>query len=93
MNLELDDCDISLAKGFRLQYEPAQNTYVLLYPEGMVEMNDEAASILSLCERPIDFTKIVAKIQENFEGQSLLEDVKEFLLGAYEQGWIELTAR
>jgi hypothetical protein len=59
----------------------------------MVEMNDEAASILSLCERPIDFQKIVAKIEENFEGQSLSEDVKEFLVEAYEQGWIELKPK
>jgi pyrroloquinoline quinone biosynthesis protein D len=93
MNFECNSQLISLASGFRLQYEPMQNAYVLLYPEGLVEMNDEAASILSLCERPIAFTHLVAKIEESFEGQSLSEDVKEFLAGAYEQGWIKLTAK
>jgi pyrroloquinoline quinone biosynthesis protein D len=63
MSFEFSSYQVSLARGFRLQYEAVQNAYVLLYPEGMVEMNEEAASILSLCERPIDFEEIVARIE------------------------------
>ena len=33
--------------GFRFQWEPAQNAYVLLYPEGMVRLNGSAGAILS----------------------------------------------
>lgn len=29
--------------GYRFQYEPAQKGHVLLYPEGMIKLNDSAA--------------------------------------------------
>ena len=29
------------ARGFRLQWEPAQDCHVLLYPEGMVKLNQQ----------------------------------------------------
>jgi pyrroloquinoline quinone biosynthesis protein D len=32
------DC-LTISKLFRLQWEPAQNAHVLLYPEGMVRLN------------------------------------------------------
>ncbi len=35
-----------LKKLFRLQWEPAQDAHVLLYPEGMVKLNPSAAQIL-----------------------------------------------
>ena len=36
----------SISHGFRLQWEPAQNSHVLLYPEGMVKLNASAAEIV-----------------------------------------------
>ena len=36
----------AIARGFRLQWEPAQNAHVLLYPEGMVKLNGSAGEIL-----------------------------------------------
>jgi pyrroloquinoline quinone biosynthesis protein D len=35
---------------FRLQWEEAQQAYVLLYPEGMVKLNLSAAEILKRCD-------------------------------------------
>ena len=35
-----------LRRGFRLQWEPVQNCHVLLYPEGMMKLNDSAGEIL-----------------------------------------------
>ncbi len=29
----------AVARGFRLQWEAAQNAHVLLYPEGMIKLN------------------------------------------------------
>ena len=34
---------------FRLQWESAQQSHVLLYPEGMVKLNRSAGEILSRC--------------------------------------------
>lgn len=39
-----------LSRRFRLQFEPAQSRWVLLYPEGMVQLNDSAAEILKRCD-------------------------------------------
>ena len=36
----------AVGRGFRLQWEPAQNAYVLLYPEGMIKLNGSAGEIL-----------------------------------------------
>ncbi len=36
---ELDNTVFSIAPGFRLQWEKAQEAYVLLYSEGMVKLN------------------------------------------------------
>ncbi len=36
----------SINRQFRLQWEAAQDKYVLLYPEGMVKLNGSAGEIL-----------------------------------------------
>lgn len=38
-----------LTTAYRLQWEKVQNAHVLLYPEGMVQLNPSAAEILLLC--------------------------------------------
>ena len=35
-----------VGSGFRLQWEPAQDCHVLLYPEGMVKLNGSAGEIM-----------------------------------------------
>ncbi|HQE41111.1 MAG TPA: pyrroloquinoline quinone biosynthesis peptide chaperone PqqD, partial [Zoogloea sp.] len=35
---------------FRFQWEPAQQAHVLLYPEGMVKLNQSAGEILKRCD-------------------------------------------
>src|SRR6202040_3502126 len=40
----------AIAHGMRLQWEPAQEARVLLYPEGMIKLNSSAGAILSRCD-------------------------------------------
>src|ERR1700735_4922806 len=40
----------SLGRGFRLQWEAAQNAYVLLFPEGMIKLNATAGEIMKRCD-------------------------------------------
>ncbi len=49
----------AIARGFRLQWEPAQNAHVLLYPEGMVKLNGSAGEILKRCDGSRDVDAIV----------------------------------
>lgn len=77
-----------LSKLFRLQWEPAQNAYVLLYPEGMVKLNQSAAEILKRCDGNTAVAAIVADLEQTFEAGNLGEEVQNFLGEAYERGWL-----
>ncbi|NHB06588.1 pyrroloquinoline quinone biosynthesis peptide chaperone PqqD [Burkholderia cepacia] len=79
-------------RGYRLQFEPAQDTYVLLYPEGMVKFNDSAAEIGVLIDGARTVGTIVARLERQFPGvPELGEDVEGFLEKAHAEHWIELA--
>jgi pyrroloquinoline quinone biosynthesis protein D len=77
-----------LSKLFRLQWEPAQDAYVLLYPEGMVKLNQSAAEILKRCDGSNAVATIVADLERTFEVGDLDDEVQSFLKEAYERGWL-----
>lgn len=75
---------------FRLQWEEAQDCYVLLYPEGMVKLSASAGEILKRCDGKRDTQAIIADLEVVFAGDSLAEDVQGFLAQAREHGWLKL---
>ena len=77
-----------LARLFRMQYEEAQQNWVLLYPEGMVQLNQSASEILKRCNGERDVPAIVADLEQTFNAQGLEKDVTAFLEIATERGWI-----
>jgi pyrroloquinoline quinone biosynthesis protein D len=77
-----------LSRLFRLQWEEAQNNYVLLYPEGMVKLNQSAAEILKRCDGERDIAAIVSDLESAFSASGLQADVEDFLRIANERGWI-----
>ena len=77
-----------LARLFRMQYEEAQQNWVLLYPEGMVQLNQSASEILKRCDGERDVPAIVADLEQTFNVQGLEKDVIVFLEIATERGWI-----
>lgn len=81
----------NIRTGFRLQWEPVQNAYVLLYPEGMVKLNTSAAEILRRCDGSRTIDEIVAELEAAFQRSELKEDVLRFLEGATRQGWVGAT--
>lgn len=77
--------------GFRFQWEPVQACHVLLYPEGMVKLNESAGAILSEVNGERSVADIVAALEQTFpDAGSLTNDVCEFLEHARNQGWVEL---
>ncbi|WP_298611284.1 pyrroloquinoline quinone biosynthesis peptide chaperone PqqD [uncultured Thiothrix sp.] len=78
-----------LAGGYRFQWEEAQQNHVLLYPEGMVQLSDTAAAVLSLCDGKRTVEAIVAQLEEDYETEGLDEDVTQFLMEAEAQGWVK----
>ena len=74
--------------GFRLQWEEAQSSFVLLYPEGMVKLNQSAGEIMKRCDGKADVTAIVADIESAFNAQGLDNDVRGFIEVAAKQRWL-----
>ena len=85
------DRPITLAPGFRFQWEEAQGAHVLLYPEGMVKLSESAGAILSHCDGARTLDDIVSSLEEVFPGADLRTDVVEFLQTALDRGWIKLS--
>ena len=77
----------------RLQWEPAQNAHVLLYPEGMVKLSESAAQILRRLDGRASVSAIIDDLERNFPGADLKSDVLEFLTIAQERGWIAVHRR
>jgi pyrroloquinoline quinone biosynthesis protein D len=76
----------------RLQFEPAQRAWVLLHPEGRVQLNTPAAEILRRCDGRRSIHEIVAELESAFAQTALLADVQDFLAVARGQGWVALAA-
>lgn len=77
-----------LALGYRLQWEPVQENHVLLYPEGMVKLNDSAAAILAKCTGELSIQAISEQLENEYEVEGLLADVSELVESAVERGWV-----
>lgn len=81
---------VGIAPGLRLQYEKAQDTWVLLYPEGMVKLNQSASEILQRCDGERDLNQVIAILEKDFNQTGLELDVLSFVQVALEQKWIKL---
>jgi pyrroloquinoline quinone biosynthesis protein D len=70
----------SLAKGVRSQIDPTTGKSVLLYPEGIVELNETAREILSRCDGRT-LGEIIYELAEEYEADSnaLAADVRATL--------------
>ena len=73
---------------FRLQFEPVQAAWVLLYPEGMVKLNTPAAEILRRCDGQRSVDAIVEELETAFSHCGLADDVRAFLEQARGRGWL-----
>ncbi len=78
----------AIGHGFRLQWEAAQNSHVLLYPEGMVRLNTSAGEILRRCDGVHSVCEIVADLEREFGRTGLAGDVRAFVSMAKQRGWL-----
>ena len=78
-----------LAPGYRFQWEPAQDCFVLLYPEGMVKLNPAAGEILKrVTESEQTVAELITALKAAFNGADLDDDVYQFLEEAHDNSWI-----
>jgi pyrroloquinoline quinone biosynthesis protein D len=81
-----------LAKGVRLQIDSATGKSVLLFPEGIVELNETAHEILVRCDGRT-LSEIVQALAEEYDSDvaALAADVRETLADLHERKLIELA--
>lgn len=77
-----------VSSGFRLQFEPAQECHVLLYPEGMVKLNQAAGEIMTRCDGKRSVAEVVVEVEKAFSTAGLEADVIGFINVAKEQLWL-----
>lgn len=82
------DCVPSVGPGFRLQWEPAQDAHVLLFPEGMVKLNQSGGEIMKRCDGQRSIAQIVAELEQAFSARGLIKDVLGFVEIAGEKRWL-----
>ena len=88
MTTDLSSATPAVSRTFRLQWEEAQQGYVLLYPEGMVKLNVSAGEILKCCDGKTTVDTIVATLEATFGVTGLRTDIEGLLKHAYAQKWI-----
>ena len=75
-----DDVRPHLARGVRLQTDDASGRKVLLFPEGILELNETAGEILTLCDGRTVGDMVVALAEEyDVDRETLATDVRDTL--------------
>ena len=74
---------------FRLQWVPAQDAYVLVYPEGMVKLNPSAGEILSRCDGTRELDDLIDELEALFNASGLATDIYQFIDHARQRGWLD----
>lgn len=67
MNKEQFDVNLvpTWRQGYRFQFEPAQNGFVILYPEGMIKLNESAGRLDSILMGQIMFLQLLPSSSNN----------------------------
>jgi pyrroloquinoline quinone biosynthesis protein D len=90
VNALTNDTRPVVGRGFRLQWEPAQDAHVLLYPEGMVKLNSSAGEIMSRCDGARTLAEIIVDLEKTFGATGLSGDVTAFVSMALQNKWLEM---
>ncbi|GIK25061.1 MAG: coenzyme PQQ synthesis protein D [Betaproteobacteria bacterium] len=80
-----------LAPRYVFRWEPSQDAYVLLYPEGIIKLNGSAGEILKRCDGSRSEDAIVVELQQVFPdgGAAVAESTRQFLAFARGRGWLQ----
>ncbi|MGB8274904.1 MAG: pyrroloquinoline quinone biosynthesis peptide chaperone PqqD [Alphaproteobacteria bacterium] len=83
---------------YMFRWEDTQDAYVLLYPEGVVKLNDTAGEILKNCTGAKTVTDIVDQVKRTFSApgsppaHEIERGIRKFLEVSNAKGWIRRTA-
>lgn len=75
----------------RYRWDKVRNEHQLVFPEGMMVLNEPGAAIVKLCDGR-SLADVVAALREKFPGAEPEDDVREFLAGLAERGLVHDAA-
>ena len=79
---------------YLFRWEPTQDSHVLLYPEGIVKLNQTAGDIIERCDGKHTVAELIAELQQRYPGDDdrVAEGVYKFLEVFRAKGWIRRQA-
>ena len=91
--VELDE-RFEIHPQFLFRWEASQEAYVLLYPEGVVKLNQTAGEILKRCTGVLSVGSLIEELRQVFPdaGADIGRSVCMFLEAANAKGWIRSRA-
>ena len=89
MTIEQKDI-FKIAAHHRFQWEEAQQSHVILFPEGMVKLNGSAGEVLSLVDGRNSIDQIIASLKIKFKDvEGIEKDILSMIQFALDKAWIE----
>jgi pyrroloquinoline quinone biosynthesis protein D len=81
---------VELNPNYHFRWEEPQQAHVLLYPEGIVKLNETAASILERCGDGRSIADVAEDLSTEYSGTNFHRDVIKFLEVAHAKGWVRV---
>ncbi len=78
---------VEMSPLYLFRWEEPQQAYVLLFPEGVVKLNETAAAILQLCDGNKTAAEIVTDLGHKYSAD-VSDSVYKFLEVSHAKGWI-----
>ena len=90
MDIKIEHSDIyTLAMHHRFQWEEAQSSYVILFPEGMVKLHGGAGEVIKRLDGKATVGDVVADLKATFPDA---ENIEKDIIGMFElalsKAWI-----
>lgn len=79
----------ALADGFRLYWDEEEGTDVLLYPEGMIVLDENNSQILRCCSGERTIAEIIQELESLNPDYNTNQMVNKQLTHALNKGWLE----
>jgi len=79
----------AIAHHHRFQWEEAQQSYVILFPEGMVKLHGGAGEVIKRLDAKATVADVVADLKATFpDAEGIEADIIGMFELAFEKGWI-----
>ncbi|MEE9575331.1 MAG: pyrroloquinoline quinone biosynthesis peptide chaperone PqqD [Gammaproteobacteria bacterium] len=76
---------------YLFRWEEPQQAHVLLYPEGVVKVNETGAAILKLCNGINTVAEVISELNDKYT-TDVTDSIYKFLEVAHAKGWIRIKS-